>query len=140
MGGELWDVDLADGRQIEVAGTVLQVLHTPGHAPGAVCLHAPDLGCPLSSAVYDPATLTVTLTPARRLSANGVYMVSSPLSPAPVGPYGYVPPQPVKITDLAGNRLANATPGFGPTSGFFNVQVSRRQNRIFGPGPTPPVY
>ena len=95
---------------------------------------------PLSSAVYDPATLTVTLTPARSLSANGVYMVSSPLSPAPVGPYGYVPPQPVKITDLAGNRLANATPGFGPTSGFFNVQVSRRQNRIFGPGPTPPVY
>ncbi len=45
VGGELWDVDLADGRQIEVAGTVLQVLHTPGHAPGAVCLHAPDLGC-----------------------------------------------------------------------------------------------
>jgi len=43
--GQLWDVDLADGRQIEVAGTVLQVLHTPGHAPGSVCLHAPDLGC-----------------------------------------------------------------------------------------------
>lgn len=43
--GELWDVDLADGRQIEVAGTVLQVLHTPGHAPGAVCVHAPDLDC-----------------------------------------------------------------------------------------------
>jgi len=21
------------------------VLHTPGHAPGAVCLYAPDLGC-----------------------------------------------------------------------------------------------
>ena len=21
------------------------VLHTPGHAPGAVCLHAPELGC-----------------------------------------------------------------------------------------------
>ena len=30
---------------IDVAGTTLQVLHTPGHAPGAVCLYAPDLGC-----------------------------------------------------------------------------------------------
>ncbi|MFF7454233.1 MBL fold metallo-hydrolase [Kitasatospora sp. NPDC008115] len=38
------DGELADGQRIEVAGTVLTVLHTPGHAPGAVCLHAPDLG------------------------------------------------------------------------------------------------
>ncbi len=43
--GHLWDLDLADGAEIEVAGTVLRVLHTPGHAPGAVCLYAPDLGC-----------------------------------------------------------------------------------------------
>ncbi|WP_436700798.1 MBL fold metallo-hydrolase [Nocardioides sp. BYT-33-1] len=43
--GHLWDVDLADGQVIEVAGTTLRVLHTPGHAPGAVCLYAPDLGC-----------------------------------------------------------------------------------------------
>lgn len=42
---ELWDVDLSDGQVIEVGGTTLQVLHTPGHAPGAVCLYAPDLGC-----------------------------------------------------------------------------------------------
>ncbi|HET7684318.1 MAG TPA: MBL fold metallo-hydrolase [Marmoricola sp.] len=42
---ELWDVDLSDDQRIEVAGTTLIVLHTPGHAPGAVCLHAPDLGC-----------------------------------------------------------------------------------------------
>ena len=27
---ELWDVDLADGQEIEVAGTTLRVLHTPG--------------------------------------------------------------------------------------------------------------
>ncbi|GIF14017.1 MBL fold metallo-hydrolase [Actinoplanes teichomyceticus] len=40
-----WDRDLADGDRIEVAGTTLTVLHTPGHAPGAICLHAPDLGC-----------------------------------------------------------------------------------------------
>jgi len=43
--GELWDVDLADGQSVVVAGTTLRVLHTPGHAPGAVCFHAEDLGC-----------------------------------------------------------------------------------------------
>ena len=41
----LWDLDLADRLRIEVGGTTLEVLHTPGHAPGAVCLYAPDLGC-----------------------------------------------------------------------------------------------
>ncbi|GAA2049989.1 MBL fold metallo-hydrolase [Catenulispora yoronensis] len=44
-GATLWDVDLADGQELPVAGTTLRVLHTPGHAPGAVCLYAPDLGC-----------------------------------------------------------------------------------------------
>jgi glyoxylase-like metal-dependent hydrolase (beta-lactamase superfamily II) len=38
------DGDLADGQQITVAGTTLQVLHTPGHAPGAVCFYAEELG------------------------------------------------------------------------------------------------
>ena len=42
--GELWDVDLSEGQIIEVAGTRLQVIHTPGHAPGAVCFYAEDLG------------------------------------------------------------------------------------------------
>ncbi len=42
---ELWDVDLTDGVGIEVGGTTLRVIHTPGHAPGAVCFHAADLGC-----------------------------------------------------------------------------------------------
>ncbi|MGW7434231.1 MBL fold metallo-hydrolase, partial [Streptomyces sp. NPDC054861] len=37
------DGELADGDVLEVAGTGLTVLHTPGHAPGAVCLYAPDL-------------------------------------------------------------------------------------------------
>jgi glyoxylase-like metal-dependent hydrolase (beta-lactamase superfamily II) len=36
--------ELSDGDTIEVAGTVLQVLHTPGHSPGACCFHAPALG------------------------------------------------------------------------------------------------
>jgi glyoxylase-like metal-dependent hydrolase (beta-lactamase superfamily II) len=43
--GELWDVDLSDGQRIDVAGSSLRVIHTPGHAPGAVCLYAEDLGC-----------------------------------------------------------------------------------------------
>lgn len=42
---QLWDVDLEDGQVLEIAGLTLQVLHTPGHAPGAVCFYAPDLGC-----------------------------------------------------------------------------------------------
>ncbi len=42
---ELWDVDLADGFEVEVGGTTLRALHTPGHAPGAVCFAAPELGC-----------------------------------------------------------------------------------------------
>ena len=40
--------DLADGQVLEVAGTHLHVLHTPGHTPGSVCLHAPDLGVVLT--------------------------------------------------------------------------------------------
>jgi glyoxylase-like metal-dependent hydrolase (beta-lactamase superfamily II) len=38
------DGELADGQTITVAGAELTVLHTPGHAPGAVCLYAPALG------------------------------------------------------------------------------------------------
>ncbi|WP_082043545.1 MBL fold metallo-hydrolase [Mobilicoccus massiliensis] len=37
------DGDLADGQIIEVGGLPLTVLHTPGHSPGGVCLHSPDL-------------------------------------------------------------------------------------------------
>jgi len=52
----LWDVvnpqlepvPLADGDVVSVAGTDLQVLHTPGHSPGGVCLYSPGLGVVLS--------------------------------------------------------------------------------------------
>ncbi|KND42439.1 MBL fold metallo-hydrolase [Streptomyces stelliscabiei] len=37
------DGELADGQVLTVAGVELTVLHTPGHAPGAVCLYAPGL-------------------------------------------------------------------------------------------------
>src|SRR5262245_29369481 len=35
---------LEDGDVLHVAGSDVRVLHTPGHAPGAVCFHVPDLG------------------------------------------------------------------------------------------------
>lgn len=41
--GKGWDLDLKDGDLLEVGGISLEVLHTPGHAPGAVCLYAPAL-------------------------------------------------------------------------------------------------
>ncbi|MBR7828478.1 MBL fold metallo-hydrolase [Actinospica sp. MGRD01-02] len=48
----LWDADLSDGQELTVGGTTLRVLHTPGHAPGGVCLYAPEL-----SAVFTGDTL-----------------------------------------------------------------------------------
>jgi glyoxylase-like metal-dependent hydrolase (beta-lactamase superfamily II) len=39
-----WDRPLQDQEVIEVAGVAVHVLHTPGHSPGSVCLHVPDLG------------------------------------------------------------------------------------------------
>ena len=38
------DGELFDGETIAIAGETLRVLHTPGHAPGAVCIYAPGLG------------------------------------------------------------------------------------------------
>ncbi|MBR8743061.1 MBL fold metallo-hydrolase [Nocardiopsis sp. MG754419] len=38
------DGELADGGSVKVAGTELRVIHTPGHAPGAVCLYAAESG------------------------------------------------------------------------------------------------
>lgn len=37
------DAPLADGQNIEIAGSDLRVLHTPGHSPGGCCFHVPDL-------------------------------------------------------------------------------------------------
>ena len=42
--GRAPDGELSDGQVLTVAGTELRVIHTPGHAPGAVCLYAPELG------------------------------------------------------------------------------------------------
>ena len=42
------DGELTDGQVLTVAGTAVEVLHTPGHAPGAVCLHVPALSTVLT--------------------------------------------------------------------------------------------
>lgn len=39
---------LSDGQVLSVAGHPVEVIHTPGHAPGAVCFYAPDLGAVFS--------------------------------------------------------------------------------------------
>jgi glyoxylase-like metal-dependent hydrolase (beta-lactamase superfamily II) len=38
------DGDLVDGTTLKVGGSEVEVLHTPGHAPGAVCFRVADLG------------------------------------------------------------------------------------------------
>ncbi|MFD7168333.1 MBL fold metallo-hydrolase [Streptomyces violascens] len=38
------DGELSDAERVSIADVSLEVLHTPGHAPGAVCLYAEALG------------------------------------------------------------------------------------------------
>jgi glyoxylase-like metal-dependent hydrolase (beta-lactamase superfamily II) len=40
----LWNRGLHHKHSINIGGTTLRVLHTPGHTPGAVCFYAKDLG------------------------------------------------------------------------------------------------
>ena len=49
---QLWDMThpgkpfrhVPDAGRIAVAGTVLEVIHTPGHSPGSICLYLPEAG------------------------------------------------------------------------------------------------
>ncbi|WP_307864518.1 MBL fold metallo-hydrolase [Allobranchiibius sp. CTAmp26] len=43
-----FDDDLTDGDVRTVAGARIEVLHTPGHSPGACCFHLPELGVVLT--------------------------------------------------------------------------------------------
>ncbi|WP_155361039.1 MBL fold metallo-hydrolase [Acrocarpospora macrocephala] len=43
-GSDVPYVPLKDGQVIDAGEVALTVLHTPGHSPGAVCLHARELG------------------------------------------------------------------------------------------------
>ena len=38
------DHELSDGQTFDVAGVSIEVLHTPGHSPGACCFFIADLG------------------------------------------------------------------------------------------------
>lgn len=38
------DGHLVDGQRLVIGDIALTVMHTPGHAPGAVCLYSPELG------------------------------------------------------------------------------------------------
>jgi glyoxylase-like metal-dependent hydrolase (beta-lactamase superfamily II) len=38
------DGELRDGQELRVGDTLVRVIATPGHAPGAVCLAVPELG------------------------------------------------------------------------------------------------
>ncbi|MDA2805451.1 MBL fold metallo-hydrolase [Nocardiopsis suaedae] len=38
------DAPLLDGERLQAGGTELEVLHTPGHSPGGVCLYAAEEG------------------------------------------------------------------------------------------------
>jgi len=49
------DIDMADGGIFEVAGAQLEVIHSPGHSPGSVCLYCEELG-----AVFSGDTLLAT--------------------------------------------------------------------------------
>jgi glyoxylase-like metal-dependent hydrolase (beta-lactamase superfamily II) len=42
------DGPLSDGQVLTVAGTDAHVVHTPGHAPGGVCLYVPELATVLT--------------------------------------------------------------------------------------------
>jgi glyoxylase-like metal-dependent hydrolase (beta-lactamase superfamily II) len=32
-------IPMSDGQRLEIAGMLIDILHTPGHTPGHVCLH-----------------------------------------------------------------------------------------------------
>jgi glyoxylase-like metal-dependent hydrolase (beta-lactamase superfamily II) len=42
--GEDADIEMEDGGVFEVADVRLEVIYTPGHTPGSVCLYCEDLG------------------------------------------------------------------------------------------------
>jgi glyoxylase-like metal-dependent hydrolase (beta-lactamase superfamily II) len=38
------DANLVDGKRVSIAGSDLEVVHTPGHSPGGVCFYSSTLG------------------------------------------------------------------------------------------------
>ena len=67
------DGELRDGDEIEVAGLRLDVLHTPGHTPGSVCLYAKDLATVFTGDTLFNGGPGAT---GRRFSDRGVLLMS----------------------------------------------------------------
>lgn len=38
-----WAGDLSDGGMLRVGNTMLEIIHTPGHTPGSICLYVPQI-------------------------------------------------------------------------------------------------
>lgn len=57
------DGPLSDGQVLDVAGIEVEVLHTPGHTPGSVCLRVPALGAVLSGDTLFPGGPGATRPP-----------------------------------------------------------------------------
>jgi glyoxylase-like metal-dependent hydrolase (beta-lactamase superfamily II) len=76
------EIEMAEGGIFEVADVQLEVIHSPGHSPGSVCLYCEDLGV-----VFSGDTLLAT-GPARycgefpdfpgQVSAVGEYLLTLP--------------------------------------------------------------
>jgi glyoxylase-like metal-dependent hydrolase (beta-lactamase superfamily II) len=81
------DGPLKDGMDLEVAGTHVTVLHTPGHTPGSVCLHVPALGAVLAGdTTQATASLRQLPAPTRVLPGHGEESTVDALPPAEDGP------------------------------------------------------
>jgi glyoxylase-like metal-dependent hydrolase (beta-lactamase superfamily II) len=76
------DIDMEDGGVFEVSDVALEVLHTPGHTPGSVCVYSEDL-----RAVFTGDVLSATGPVAhenefpdfaRQLSSIGAHVLTLP--------------------------------------------------------------
>ncbi len=76
------EIDMEDGGIFEVADVSLEVLHSPGHSPGSVCVYSDDLGALFAGDVLS-ATGPVPHEKefpdfARQLSSIGAHVLTLP--------------------------------------------------------------
>ena len=80
--GEEADIEMADGGIFEVADVRLEVVYTPGHTPGSVCLYCEDLGAVFTGHVMlaeGPAPQDGQYPDfAQQLNAIGEYLLTLP--------------------------------------------------------------
>jgi glyoxylase-like metal-dependent hydrolase (beta-lactamase superfamily II) len=80
--GEDADIEMEDGGVFEVADVRLDVIYTPGHTPGSVCLYCEDLGAVFTGHVMlaeGPAPQDGEYPDfAQQLTAIGEYLLTLP--------------------------------------------------------------